>query len=118
MLVYEYEKNDEVLTEEQYNELTKLAKYRENDSDFEAHEFEFLNDFGDYDLYTEVEDGNEFNCVLVKFHQNVNQKDRIFLVNQSDTKDIEELASEYDDADDGDEKWTILSGIEDRLGLN
>jgi len=135
MLVYE-SKDNEILTEDEYNALTKrefeagfdgrlqditaedLKEYRETDSDFRTYDFDYLNDFGDYDLYTEIEEGNLYNAFFVKYHQNVNQKDRIFLVNQKDTSDILEASDDFDDANDGDEKWAILQGIEDRLGLN
>ena len=128
MLVYESKVNNEVLSEAQYNELLKTEALengvsldewtKSHDSDFRAYDLSRLNDFGDYSLYSSIEEGNIYNAFYVKYHENVNQHDRLFLVDKKDTQCILQASDDFDDADNADDKFTILSGIEDRLGLN
>ncbi|MFT8392414.1 MAG: hypothetical protein ABF624_00215 [Liquorilactobacillus ghanensis] len=129
MLVYE--KDGKILSEEQYNKLTEgefkndvdaeaksVEDYRETDSDFTAYDFDYLNDFGDFDIYTSIEDGSGHDAILIKYHDNVNQHDSIVLIKKSDTANLLSLSDDYDDAEDGDQKGNVLMGINDILGLN
>lgn len=137
MLVYQSKVNNEVLSEAQYNELTEkefeadfdgrlqditdksLSEYRANDSDFDVYDGVYVTDLGDYDLYTaRAEDGNPYSVAIIKYHDNINAKNKIrvyVLDNDKELSEVESLADEYDDAGNADEKDVAFKGIEEYL---
>lgn len=135
MLVYESKVNGEVLTEGQYDSFIKkeyeenkddlegetLEEYKAYDDSFNLYDADWKTNLGDYDLYIAREDdGNPYSAVIIKYHENINVKDkiRIYVVeNDVELVNIEDLADSYDDADNADEKDVYFKGIEERAGI-
>ena len=87
----------------------KLMKYIEmmEESNMEK----WLGNFGDYDLKIL---GNE---IKINFHENVNRKSRTKYLTSDEISSLLNMVDEYDEANDMDERESVLFGINDLLGI-
>lgn len=74
-------------------------------------EHKWLGNFGDYDL-TKMD-----NDILVEFHENVNRKNVVKYLTDGEINWLLDLVDEYDEANDMDERESVLFGINDLLGI-
>ena len=87
----------------------KLMKYIEmmEESNMEK----WLGNFRDYDLKIL---GNE---IKINFHENVNRKSRTKYLTNDEISSLLNMVDEYDEANDMDERESVLFGINDLLGI-